>query len=279
MICPSFISNVPTSLFISYPLGAEISSNVYFPSSKVNLFPSLLEVNSITFPSLNPSVQVIFILAPSITLPVVTSVLVKIKSPCFLSSLRLAFVISPSFISNVPTSLFILYPLGAEVSSNVYFPSSKVNLFPSFEEVKSITFPFDKPSVQVIFILAPSITLPSVTSVLVKIKSPCFLSSLRLAFVISPSFISNVPTSLFILYPSGANVSSNVYFPSGSVNLLPSLEEVNSMFICLFCGSNPVILTLAPSIESPVVTSVLLKSNSPVFTVLATSIFSNCPSL
>ncbi len=78
---------------------------------------------------------------------------------------------------------------------------------------------------------------------------------------------------LFILYSSGAKVSSNVYFPSGRLNLLPSLEEVNSMFICLFCGSNPVILTLAPSIVSPVVTSVLLKSNPPVFTVLATSIF------
>ncbi len=252
---------------------------MYFPSSKVNLFTSLKEVNSITFPSLNPSIQVIFILAPSITLPVVTSVLVNSKSPCFLSFLRLALVISPSFISNVPTSLFILYPLGAEISSNVYFPSSKVNLFPSSLEVNSITFPSLNPSVQVIFILAPSITLPVVTSVLVKIKSPCFLSSLRLALVICPSFISNVPTSLFILYSSGAKVSSNVYFPSGRLNLLPSLEEVNSMFICLFCGSNPVILTLAPSIVSPVVTSVLLKSNPPVFTVLATSIFSNCPSL
>ena len=194
-------------------------------------------------------------------------------------SLRLALVIWPSFISKVPISSFKLYPSGAVTSTNSYFPSSKVKLLPSLLEINSNTFPLLKPSTQVILILAPSITSPVVTSVLVKLTVPVFLSFLRLALVIWPSLISKLPTSLLSLYPSGAVTSLNSYFPSGRLNLFPSLLEVNSIIMCLFWASNPVILILAPSITLPLVTSVLVKSNSPTFTVLATSNFSNWPSL
>ncbi|BDU83859.1 hypothetical protein SNUCP2_36240 (plasmid) [Clostridium perfringens A] len=117
------------------------------------------------------------------------------------------------------------------------------------------------------------------TSVLVNSKTPVVLSFLRLAFVISPSLISKVPTSVESSYPSGACVSQNSYLPSGRVNLFPSLLEVKSTLMCLFCSSRPTISILAPSIFSPVETSVLVKSTSPVLTLFSAVIVLVSPSL
>ena len=42
------ISNSPVSVVNSYPSGALVSEILYLPFARVNLLPSLLEVNSIT---------------------------------------------------------------------------------------------------------------------------------------------------------------------------------------------------------------------------------------
>ena len=126
---------------------------MYFPTFRLNLFPFLLDVNSITFPLSNPSVHVIFIFAPSITSPVLISVFVNSKLPFVGWFFNSAFTTSPfSFISNSPTSVDNSYPSGACVSSNVYFPTFNSNLFPSLLDINSITFPLSRPSVHVILI-------------------------------------------------------------------------------------------------------------------------------
>ena len=193
---------------------------------------------------------------------------------------KLHLTTSPcSPILKVPVSVVSSYPSGAWVSEILYSPAANSNSFPFFEEINSITFPLSKPERHSIFILAPSRTSPVATSVLVKISFPVVLSFFKLAFIISPPLISKVPTSVESSYPSGCWVSLNSYLPSGKVNLLPAKLEVNSNLTCLFCYSIPTISILAPSIFCPFVTSVLVKSTSPVLTLFSAVTVLVSPSL
>ena len=104
-------------------------------------------------------------------------------------------------------------------------------MFPSLLDVNSIISPFWKPSTHSIFISAPSIAFPVVTSVLLNSTVPVILSFFNSTFTTSFSFTSNIPTSSFKTNPSGAIVSLNSYFPTGSLNLLFSLLDTNSNLI------------------------------------------------
>ena len=83
------ILKVPVSVVSSYPSGAWVSEILYSPAANSNSFPFFEEINSITFPLSKPERHSIFILAPSRTSPVATSVLVKISFPVVLSFFKL----------------------------------------------------------------------------------------------------------------------------------------------------------------------------------------------
>ena len=90
---------------------------------------------------------------------------VAASSFIFILFSNLHFITWPSsVISKLPVSVVVSYPLGACVSEILYFPANNLNLFPSFDEVNSITLPLSNPSKHSIFICAPSNGFPVVTS-------------------------------------------------------------------------------------------------------------------
>ena len=82
------------------------------------------------------------------------------------------------FTVNFFISFVNSYPSGAFNSEISYSPASKSSSFPSFLEVKVISLPLSKPSVQTNFISAPSKPSPVLESTFLNTSLPVVLESL-----------------------------------------------------------------------------------------------------
>ena len=130
-----------------------------------------------------------------------------------------------------------------------------------------------KPSIQVIFILAPGTSLPVATSTFLINNLPVVALSLTEHLTTWPScVISNFPTSLLSSYPFGACVSTNSYCPAFKVNSCSLSVDTNSNDFPLSKPSVQVTFILAPGTSLPVATSTFLINNLPV---VALSVKSN----
>ncbi len=213
----SLTTNLHSSLDKMYPSGAIVSLNVYSPTASFPIiicpFLSVTPLNTWLLAESKTS-----IVAPATPFPVTASVFVRITSLEVFSRTNVPEIVPSSLIVKEFSFVERTYPLGAFFSTNVYSPTGRflTIALPSLSVVTSAT---SFPLLSLITNTAPSSATLLVASILVRVISVGAFFKTVVPSIVPSSLTSNSQVSLDKIYPSGAIVSLNVYFPTGSLEI------------------------------------------------------------